>query len=78
VAGQHGLAYVTAATYGLEEDAQRLADVLTEAGVDPLPALESGGELLAPPPPILREANWPLLTVSKGFFETLAAGMMEV
>ena len=25
-----------------------------------------------PPTPIMREDNWPLLTVSKGFFETLA------
>jgi len=26
-----------------------------------------------PPTPILRDENWPLLTVSKGFFENLAA-----
>lgn len=74
-AGQYGLAYVTAATYGLDEDAVRLAGTLQEAGVDPLPDLEPGGGLLlAPPAPILHEANWPLLTVQKGFFETLAAG----
>eukprot|EP00884_Botryococcus_braunii_P010188 jgi/Botrbrau1/19170/Bobra.0077s0079.1 len=74
-AGQYGLAYVTAATYGLDEDAVRLAGTLQDAGVDPLPDLEpGGGQLLAPPAPILHEANWPLLTVQKGFFETLAAG----
>ena len=27
---------------------------------------------MIPPTPIMREDNWPLLTVSKGFFETLA------
>lgn len=78
-AGQYGLAYVTAATYGLEEDAVRLAGILEEAGVDPLPDLEpEGGQLLAPPAPILHEANWPLLTVQKGFFEALAAGARSI
>ena len=33
-------------------------------------------QLLQPPTPILKEANWPLLTVSKGFFENLAQGGM--
>jgi coatomer protein complex subunit alpha (xenin) len=28
---------------------------------------------MVPPAPILKDDNWPLLTVSKGFFETLAA-----
>ena len=67
--GQTALAYVTAATHGLTEDAERLAGSLEE-----LPALDPNAQLLLPPQPILREDNWPLLTVSKGFFENLAAG----
>ncbi len=68
-AGQTALAYVTAATHGLAEDAERLA-----AGLEEVPPLEEGAQLLLPPQPVLREDNWPLLTVSKGFFENLAAG----
>ena len=35
-----------------------------------LPEVLPGAQLLKPPPPIMQtEANWPLLTVSKGFFE---------
>jgi coatomer protein complex subunit alpha (xenin) len=33
-----------------------------------------GAQLLMPPPPIMQtETNWPLLTVSKGFFEGIKA-----
>lgn len=67
--GQHALAYVTAKTHGMEEEAAALAEEIGEAH---LPAIPSGGQLLLPPLPILREDNWPLLTVSKGFFENLA------
>ena len=72
-AGQTALAYVTAATHGLTEDAERLAE-----GLEEIPPLEPGAQLLLPPQPILREDNWPLLTVSKGFFENLAAGGARV
>ena len=35
-----------------------------------MPDLYPGARLLQPPPPVcLQESNWPLLTVSKGFFE---------
>jgi coatomer subunit alpha len=34
--------------------------------------VEGGAPLLLPPTPILKEDNWPLLTVTKGFFENLA------
>lgn len=38
------------------------------------PELPAAGRLLLPPAPALPSSdNWPLLTVSKGFFETLAA-----
>jgi coatomer protein complex subunit alpha (xenin) len=65
--GQTALAYVTAATHGLEEDAARLGE-----GLEEKPSLDPNAQLLQPPTPILKEANWPLLTVSKGFFENLA------
>ncbi|KAL4859696.1 Coatomer subunit alpha-3 [Chlorella vulgaris] len=68
-AGQTSLAYVTAATHGLAADAERLGEQLGELR----PQLDTAqARLLVPPTPIMREDNWPLLTVSKGFFETLA------
>ena len=53
----------------MQEDAARLAEALGEATPD---ANVAAGRLMVPPTPIMREDNWPLLTVSKGFFETLA------
>ena len=53
----------------VQEEAARLSEALGEA----TPQADVGaGQLLVPPTPIMREDNWPLLTVSKGFFETLA------
>lgn len=68
-AGQHALAYVTAKTHGMEEEGAALAE---EIGEGSLPQVSGDASLLMPPTPILREDNWPLLTVSKGFFENLA------
>ena len=62
------MAYATAATHGLSEEAERLAD-----GLEDVPELDDNARLLLPPTPILKEDNWPLLTVSKGFFENLVA-----
>lgn len=63
--GQFPLAYVTAKKHGLEEDAQRIKENLeTEPEMD-----DEDEGLLFPPVPILREDNWPLLTISKGFFD---------
>lgn len=86
-AGQFALAYVTAKTHGLEELAARAQESLqpeaAPVGEDgeeeveepvPLPSIDAGATLLLPPTPILREDNWPLLTVTKGMFETLARG----
>ena len=67
-AGQLPLAYVAAATHGLGEEAVRLRDALAAAGKQPPPLLPSAA-LMLPPAPLLRDDNWPLLTVSKGFFE---------
>ena len=71
--GHYPLAYLTAKTHGLEEDATRLEETLTESGVA-VPAIDGTGELFTPPTPILRDDNWPLLTVSKGFFEGVLSG----
>jgi len=68
--GQLPLAYVAAANHGLEGEAQRLLEMLPEDGI---PTVSGTGQLMVPPAPILKDDNWPLLTVSKGFFETLAA-----
>lgn len=43
-------------------------------GLDELPEVDSDAQLMMPPTPILKGNNWPLLTVSKGFFENLAQG----
>jgi coatomer protein complex subunit alpha (xenin) len=69
-AGQLPLAYACAATHGLEEDAARIATVLTDAG-KALPQLPppASATLMLPPAPLLRDDNWPLLTISKGFFD---------
>ena len=62
------LAYLTAATHGLTEEAQELEENFGEE--EKKPDLYPGAKLLQPPPPIsMQESNWPLLTVSKGFFE---------
>jgi coatomer protein complex subunit alpha (xenin) len=65
-AGQTALAYLTAATHGLQDDVQRLGE-LAEAAGKPLPSLDNvaDAQLIQPPTPILRADNWPLLTVSK-------------
>lgn len=66
---QTSLAYLTAKTHGLEEDATQLAETITSAGKD-LPEVNPNAMFLRPPVPIQQaESNWPLLTVSKGFFE---------
>ena len=62
------LAYLTAATHGMTEEAEELEESLGEE--EKKPDLYPGACLLQPPPPIcLQESNWPLLTISKGFFE---------
>ncbi len=60
--------YLCAATHGLEEDAEALKAIF-----DPgkqLPTLDPNAILFQPPLPISPcKGNWPLLTVSQGFFE---------
>lgn len=59
------LAYLTAATHGLNEEAEELKDVVTQGG-KPLPEVIPNAKFLKPPPPVQQaESNWPLLTVSR-------------
>ena len=62
------LAYLTAATNGMEEEAENIKESFGEN--DRVPDLYPNATLLQPPAPIMQqESNWPLLTMSKGFFE---------
>jgi coatomer subunit alpha len=63
--GQVSLAYLTAATHGLVEHAERLHALLTANSI-PIPRVNTHtATLLQPPTPIMRGENWPLLAVSK-------------
>ncbi|MGR0260879.1 hypothetical protein, partial [Klebsiella pneumoniae] len=62
----NSLAYLTAAYHGFDQEAEQLKEIC-EGHV---PELDPNAVLLKPPVPIIQsEENWPLLTVSKGFFE---------
>lgn len=63
--GQTSLAYLTAATHSLKEEATKLEENFDED--QPVPSIPEDATLFQPPPPIMQcEENWPLLTVSKG------------
>jgi len=69
--GQSSLAYLTALTHGLGEEAEKIKSGIEDGENTPLPTPAPGARLLQPPPPISQsEQNWPLLTVSRGFFDT--------
>ena len=70
------LAYLTASTYGLAEEAARLQEVLDGAKLA-LPTPLEGATALLPPTPIVREENWPLLTVARSAFDPTLAGPAE-
>ncbi|XP_026472651.1 coatomer subunit alpha [Ctenocephalides felis] len=66
--GLFGLAFLTAATHGYHDVASELASTIQESG-QTLPEINPNAKFLCPPMPIQQaETNWPLLTVSKGFF----------
>ena len=68
------LAYLTAATHGLVDEAEQLESTF-DAEKDQLPEISPNAVLLQPPVPIMQqESNWPLLTVSKSIFEGAVAG----
>ncbi|XP_066591304.1 coatomer subunit alpha [Prorops nasuta] len=65
--GQVSLAYVTEKIHGISNSED---DVQYNSLTEELNLLEKGAVYLRPPVPIQQvENNWPLLTVSKGFFE---------
>lgn len=67
--GQNSLAYLTAATHGMEEEAEAIKG-LFDLEKQQLPEVDPNAKLLQPPLSITHtETNWPLLTVSRGFFE---------
>uniref|UniRef100_A0A673X3R1 Coatomer subunit alpha n=1 Tax=Salmo trutta TaxID=8032 RepID=A0A673X3R1_SALTR len=67
--GQKSLAYLTAATHGMDEEAEALKETF-DLEKETVPEVDLNAQLLQPPPPINPlDTNWPLLTVSKGFFE---------
>lgn len=67
--GQRSLAYLTARTHGLDEEADRISEETFDENSEP-PQVNENARLLKPPAPISQqESNWPLLSVSKGFFE---------
>ena len=70
--GQNSLAYLTAATHGLSEEAAEIREAMGEDAV--LPEVDPNAQPLIPKEPLIQmEDNWPLLTVSKGFFEGVRA-----
>lgn len=63
--GQKSLAYMTAKTHDITEEVERLEETIETPIV-----CNPDAKLLRPPCPITQqEANWPLLSISKGFFE---------
>ena len=63
---------MTAITHGLSEEVEELKNSLNSE--TPLPEVDPNAQILEPPQPIVQmEENWPLLTVSKGFFEGVRA-----
>ena len=67
------LAYLTAATHGLVEEAEQLESMF-DPEKDQLPEINPSAVLLQPPVPIMQqESNWPLLTVTKSIFDGAVA-----
>ena len=66
-AGQSPLAYVTAVSHGMLEEAGRIKELLQSAG-RPIPIVLHNSQLMQPPTPILRSDNWPLLAIPKSTF----------
>ncbi|XP_044734927.1 coatomer subunit alpha [Chrysoperla carnea] len=70
--GQESLAYLTAATHGFNEIAEELGESIKAADM-PIPTIAPNAKFLKPPVPVQQaESNWPLLTVSRGFFDGAA------
>lgn len=66
---QKSLAYLTAASHGLIDEANEMAVQIASEGKE-LPEVNPNAKLFKGPLPLQQaESNWPLLTVSRGFFE---------
>lgn len=66
---QKSLAYLTAATHNLTEEAEEMSTLIQAEGKE-LPKVNPNAKLFKGPIPVQQaEQNWPLLTVSRGFFE---------
>jgi coatomer protein complex subunit alpha (xenin) len=71
--GQGPMAYLTAVTHGLDQQAAAIAESLG-ADEEHLPKPSPNAQLLVPPEPICDDqSNWPLLTISRGFFDNVPA-----
>jgi len=71
--GQGPLAYLTAKTHGLTELADQIKDTLN-LPEDKIPIANDSAQLVMPPEPVVhQQENWPLLTVSKSFFDGVPA-----
>ncbi|EGD72417.1 COP1 protein [Salpingoeca rosetta] len=69
--GQGPLAYLTAATHGYDDKATEIAQTLGMEE-DQLPPVHPDSKALLPPEPVCEnQTNWPLLTISKGFFDSM-------
>jgi coatomer protein complex subunit alpha (xenin) len=69
--GQVSLAFLAAATHGLDVDAERLLAILEGSNV-PVPKINPAATLLQPPTPIMRAENWPLLAVGQSVLAALS------
>ncbi|XP_026322907.1 coatomer subunit alpha isoform X2 [Hyposmocoma kahamanoa] len=68
-AGQLSLAYLTAINHKQVEEAEQLRSALEAANL-PVPEANPNAVFLRPPLPVVKaQPNWPLLAVSKSFFE---------
>ena len=72
--GHLPLAYLTAKAHALHEQVEAIVSQLEASGLAVPEYATDTATLLYPPLPILREANWPLLTVSKDTFSRIGDG----
>jgi len=70
-AGQTKLAYVCAMLHGLDEQAAAAREMLGEDVPEITEEMQKQAKCLLPPNPIIRDVNWPLLDMGRGFFDEL-------
>ena len=67
---QPTLAYLTAATYGLDDVAEQIRASLEESGL-PVPEVNANASLLNPPIAVLQESSWPLLELPRSLCDKI-------